>query len=397
MAGAMDMAGYAAALKHMYPHPRIENGTFKQNVTYAKISKNPNVGGEDWTRAVLYADIGGSSATFARAQANKSGTKQKAFKMTAVDGDYSLASIKGKVWRASQGNTKALLAVTKSQVDSAFNALISAVTTAAVTLTSRANISNFWPGQKLQFSASTTGAVRAVRSTVSKVNRRSDATTHITLASDPTGSGVAASDYIFIDGDAYDDDDYKCVRGLESWLPTSAPTAGDSFFSVDRSDDPVILAGNSIDSTGMTMEELLVEMAMECAEQGGLDSGEGFAVFPFLNYKTLLLELGARKEYHDEKIAGVSFRGVKLNTEVGDITIFPDRNCVPGKGFMLDPRYWSCDSIGAYPGILDLDGVGKFLREAADDAYELRIGGYPQVSCGLPGSSAVAHSLPTAY
>jgi len=390
---AVDMTAYAAALKRMYPQKKIENATFRKNVLYAMLPKDTNVGGESWTRAVHYEDIASGSATFSVAQANKSASKKVAFRMTAVE-DYSLASIKGKVWRASQGNTKALLQVTKSEVDSAFNvqkrrcgihsyrdgtgyvgrlASSSGISTTSLKLATRSDINNFGKGQKIVACSSTTGSVRADVATIASVNRRADATTHITTSEDMSAKADAwaNSDYLFFEGDAQNgaSNDHKVVDGLAAWLPTTAPTSGESHFGVDRSVDVVRLAGNDIDATGMTIEEAIIEAATECTEQGGEPD---MVVLPFLLWKQLGLELGSKKEYDDVKQAGINFRS-----------------------YVLTKRTWSFDSIGPHPGILDLDDVGRFLRESTDDAYELRVGGYPQLSCRLPGANAVIENLPT--
>jgi hypothetical protein len=413
---AVDMTAYAAALKRMYPQAKIENATFRKNAMYAMLPKDTNLGGENWTRAVHYEDLPSGSATFSVAQANKSASKKVAFLMTSVD-DYSLDYIKGKVWRASQGTTTALLQVTKSELDSAFNvqkrrrgihtyrdgtgvvgrlAASSGISTTSLKLLVRSDVNNFGVGQKLVAQSTTTAAVRADVATIAAVHRRADATTHITTSEDMSAKADAwvNSDYLFFEGDAQGgaSNSHKCVDGMQAWLPQTAPTSGDDHFGVDRSLDTTRLAGNVIDGTGMTIEEAIIEGATECTEQGG----EPDCVFmPFLLWKQLGLELGSKKEYHDEKVAGINFRGYVLYGPEGDLKVYPDRNCPGGEAYVITKNTWSCDSIGQMPGILDLDDVGKFLRESTDDAYELRCGGYPQLSCKLPGGNAVVHSLPT--
>jgi hypothetical protein len=409
---AVDMTAYAAALKRMYPQSKIENATFRKNTAFAMLPKAPGMGGESWTRAIHYEDIASGSATFSVAQANKAASKKEAFRITSVD-DYSLASIKGKVWRASQGNTKALLQVTKSELDSAFNVqkrrlgihmfregygkigAISSLSTTSIALTIRSDVNNIGVGHKLVAASSASGAIRADVATVATVNRRADATYHFTTSADMSAKADAwtAADTIFFEGDAVNNTGTnKVVDGFLAWLPTTAPTSGDDHFGVDRSSDPVRLAGNVIDGTGQTIEEAIIDGATECTEQGG---DPDCVILPFLLWKQLGLELGAKKEYHDEKIAGVNFRGYVLYGPEGDLKVYADRNCPGGYAFVLTKSTWSFDSIGPMPGILDLDDVGRFLRESTDDAYELRCGGYPQLSCRLPGANAVIQNLPT--
>jgi len=51
---------------------------------------------------------------------------------------------------------------------------------------------------------------------------------------------------------------------------------------------------------------------------------------------------------------------------------------------MLQMDTWTLNSLGAAPHILDLDG-NRMLREANNDAYEVRVGFYGNLSCNAPG------------
>ena len=413
---SLNMSAFQSALKRMYPHSRIENLTFRSNVAYAMLPKEPDVGGESWSIVVHYEDGPGRSAKFNIAQANKAGSKKVDFRLTAVE-DYSLASITGKVWAASKGNTKAFLTAAKSELDAAFNTakrscgisvfrngtgsigVISSGTTigsTTLTLSNRSDINNFGAGQYIVFSDADGGTLRdnGARRQIESINRSAGS---MVLDDVINASGsVETGDYIYIEGDAQNGtgNALERVSGLDSWLPTTAPTAGDSFFSVDRSVDVTRLAGNRINASGMTVEEALIEAGTIIAEQGG----EPDCCFvPFLVWKQLMLELGTRKVYREEKIAGVSFKGVEIICPGGTVTVYADRNCPAGKAYMLTKSSWRYYSIGNMPAILNLDDVGTFLREASADGYELRVGGYPQVGCMAPVQNGVIYNLPTTY
>lgn len=404
---ALNLTSYQAALKQMYPRSRIENLTFRNNPLLAMVRKNTNVGGENWKIPIQYEDIPSRSATFSTALANKSPSSKVAFLMTAVN-DYALASIEGKVWRASQGNAKAFLEASRSELDSAFNAMrrslgiamyrsgggavgrTTEVTGTTITLVTRRDVNNFGVGMRLKFAASDGGALRGgITPTVTAVNRGAGT---LTVDQSIAGvTGITTLDYIHPEGDGANAGSNLRMTGLLGWLPTTAPTAGDSHFGVDRSVDVVRLAGNRINCTGLSMEEALIRTATEIGEQGGMPDT---CMLPFNLWEQLGLELGAKKEYGDVQVAGVHFKTLNVHSPEGTVRVLADRNCPSGYGFMLTLGTWTLYSIGPCPGILDLDRVGAFLRETSADAYELRVGCYPQLGTHSPGHNAVMYNLP---
>lgn len=406
----LNMTTYAAALKEMYPKSRIENLTFQNNPLLAMMPKDTSVGGTQWKVPVQYEDIAGQGATFATAQANKDVSRKVAFNLTAVR-DYALASIDGLTWRSSLGNNKAFLAANKSELDSAFNAMkrslgiamyrsgngeigrINAtVSGTTLTLVTRRDINNFARGMKIVFAATAAGALRdsGEALTVNSVNR--SAGSMVVSADLSTISGITSQDFIFREGDAANNSTKLKMTGLLGWLPTTAPTSGDSHFGVDRSADSVRLAGNIINATGLTVEEAFIRAVTETAEQGGAPD---HIFCPFNVWEQLGLELGSRKEYADTEVAGIHFRGMKLYSPEGEVKVYADRNCPSGNAFLLSMKTWTLYSVGECPGILDLDDVGTFLRESTSDSYELRVGAYPQMGCVAPGHNAVLTNLPT--
>lgn len=407
---SLNLTTYAAALKQMYPRGRVENLTFQNNPFFAMVPKNPNVGGENWKVPVHYEDIAGRSATFSTAQSNKNVSRKVAFLLTAVS-DYALASIDGLVWRSSQGNAKAFLEASKSELDSAFNAIRRSIGIAmyrsgggsigrinatvsgtTLTLTNRRDINNFGRGMSIVFSETDGGALRdsGEALTVNSIDR--GAGSMVVSADLSTISGLTASDHISVEGDAANAGSNIKVSGLAAWLPSTAPTSGDSHFGVDRSADAVRLAGNIVSASGYTVEEAAIRAVTEVAEQGGSPT---HMYVPFNVWEQLGLELGSKKEYADTEVAGVHFKGLKIYSPEGEVKVYADRNCPAGTGYLLSMPSWTLYSVGQAPQILDLDRVGAFLRESTADAYELRVGAYLQLGCCAPGHNAVITNLPT--
>ena len=67
-----------------------------------------------------------------------------------------------------------------------------------------------------------------------------------------------------------------------------------------------------------------------------------------------------------------------------EIRILPDQNCPSDVAYMLQMDTWTLNSLGGAPHILDLDG-NRVLRQASEDAYEVRIGFYGNMACNAPG------------
>ena len=129
------------------------------------------------------------------------------------------------------------------------------VGSAIIDLVKDTDVTNFEVGMKLQASATKSGgSVRTGTIEVASVNRTAT-TNQITCTGNLTAgiSAIAQSDYLYVQGN-YD----STVTGLEGWIPTTAPTSGDSFFGQDRSTDATRLGGQRIDGSSMTIVESLI-------------------------------------------------------------------------------------------------------------------------------------------
>jgi hypothetical protein len=175
------------------------------------------------------------------------------------------------------------------------------------------------------------------------------------------------------------------VSGLAAWLPATAPTSGDNFFSVDRSKDVTRLAGIRFDGSALPIEEALVAAASRVAREGGKPD---HAMLNYSKYSDLEKALGSKVQYVDLKAtAEVGFRGMLINGPRGPIKVVPDQNCPANRCYMLQMDVWKLYSLGKAPKILDADGL-KMLRETGADAVEVRVGYYAQIGCRAPGWNA---------
>ena len=381
------MTTFAAALKQHYTDEKIENMVYKDNPFLAMISKYEDFGGENLKLPVKYGIPMGRSATFADAVANKSASQLKAFLLTRK-ADYAIASIANETIEASKGNANAFIEAATFEIDGAIESatrslavslfgdgsgslgIVGALSTTTftddtVTLETIQDITNFEVGMQLNFGAD------IVNKEISSINR--DTGVFILGAA----SAAATTESIYVDGDKD-----NMLTGLGGWLPSTAPTSGDSFFGVDRSADSTRLAGIRFDASSLPLEEGLIGAAARVAREGGKPD---VCFVNYSNFADLEKALGSKVSYIDQKVnPEIGFRGILIHGPRGPIKVIPDQNCPNNVAFMLQLDVWKLYSLGKAPKILDSDGL-KFLRESTADAVEARIGYYAQLGCRAPG------------
>jgi hypothetical protein len=396
---SLDLTSFAGALKEHYAGQTVQNMVYKNNPWLAMVSKYEKFGGKNYPLPLIYGNPMGRSATFATAQANKTASKIVEFLLTRKQ-DYALASITNEVLEASMGNANAFMEAATCEIDGAINAAArslaigmfgtgsgslgsiasSSFGVTTITLNNLNDITNFEVGMVLK--AATTEAATTLRAgsvTLTGVDRDAGTLT----ASGNWSAGIAAiaqNDYLVVEGDATNK-----IKGLQAWLPYVAPTAGDSFFGVDRSVDASRLAGIRQDGSSKPIEEALIDVAARLGREGG---SPDICFLDFSSYASLEKALGSKVQYVGEKIADVGFSGLQIQGPKGIIKVFADQNCPSQYGFMLTKDTWKLYSLGAAPKILDSDGM-KMLREASADSVEVRVGYYAQLGCNAPGFNGI--------
>lgn len=314
--------------------------------------------------------------------------------------DYSLASIDNETLEASKGNANAFMEAATTEIDGAIASCSrrlaialyrsgsgsvgqanASVTGTSLQLKNADDVTNFEVGMELVFStADGGGSVKSGKVTVNGVNRDSGLLTVDAMTAIDGGTGVAANDFIFQEGD-YD----ERLKGLAAWVPSSAPSST-PFFSVDRTADVTRLAGIRFDGSALPIEEALISAASRVAREGGKPD---HCFMNYSKYADLEKALGSKVQYIDLKVnAEIGFRGIVINGPRGPIKVIPDQNCPSDKAYMLQLDVWKLYSLGKAPRILDTDGM-KMLRESSADAVEVRVGHYSQLGCRAPGFNAV--------
>lgn len=415
MPAAMTQSAVAGILKELYDDQKVQWLTYKDNPFFAMMHKETKFPGKYFPNPVVYGLSQGGSATFASAYNNQSSPLVAEFLVTRVS-DFSLATIDGQLLAAAQTDPGAFIDGSELMIDAAWQTAVNRLASAqfrngAGTIGQLASISNVSgtnylvtltnPDDAVQFEVGQTvlavqnvdgsGTQSSVAGAISAVDRNLG-TFNITLSS---ATNWTANYYLATQGDlptttnnnfqpsgSTTTNSLLKLAGLQAWLPLSSPGGGDSFFGVNRSLDPTRLAGVSFDATGLSLEEGIQQGTGRIAMQGGkADVG----VCSYATYTALIISLGSKVQYVDEKIGEIGFRGVQVNGANTVMSVFPDRSCPDGYIFALEMDSWVMRSQNEAPHILKYMDEIEILRVPGVDSAELRIGMYGNMYCKKPG------------
>lgn len=394
----LNLTAMNAALKELYDGQVVENLVYADNPFLALVPKKTDFGGKYKPVPIITGVSQGRSATFSNAQGNQSPVQIQSFLLTRV-ADYSLATIDNQTMLASRTDKMSFLEGAKLVVDGAFRSItnslasslfrsgtgsigaIGSISTGVITLSNANDVVQFEVNQTLQANATDGGTPRAALGYVIAVNRSLGTVTVSATAlggAAGTPSGWTAADFLLVQGDVN-----AKVKGLAAWLPDVSPTSGDSFFGVDRSQDVTRLAGIRYDGSAQSIEEALIDSSSLLAREGGKPD---VCITNFATYAALEKSLGSKVQYVDMKgPAEIAFRGIMVNGANSMIKVFPDRNCQPQKGYLLQMNTWCLNSLGEAPQILRYGDGLEMLRVSNADAGEVRIGYYSNLSSNAPG------------
>ncbi len=403
------MTTTAALMNELFPDG-LEPILYEESPSWGMVKKWKKFGGKGKHMAWEFAPSGGASSVFANAQANKSaGSYERPF-ITRVK-EYALASMDGEAQEASEGDEVAVAEVFETAMNGAlynlnrsvsFNAFrngggargqlaaaTSGVGTTTITLTSTSSMQGFEKNMWVNASATdgTSGTVLAGKAQITGVNRTARTLT-TTAAWNTLIPGITDSYYLFRDGDFG-----NVIKGFQAWIPDSAPTAGDSFFGIDRSDDPDRLAGIRYAPGSGTTEEILVAASALAFDFGAKPD---LVIMHPLDHANLVNSMSTKNKIEVNAVdkPTIGYKGVELMGATGAMAVLSDPMCQRYKAWMLTQDTWEDWCLGDIPRVLDRDG-NKVMREPNADADELRVGGYLQRVCKNPGKN-VNITLPTA-
>lgn len=395
-----DLSSFSAAMKELYDDQKLQDLYYRNNPFWALVPKDEGFVGE--TKPIpIISGAAMASSNFTYALSDQAAATTHRFALTRKK-NYSVATIDNETLKAGATDLGAFLRPAKFATDRALKAVanaismslfrsgtgsrgrISSISTGVITLTNASDVVFFEVNQTLQANATDGGTPRAALGYVIAVNRAAGT---VTVASSGMGgsaadpSGWTTNDYLLVRGD-----NNAMISGLQGWLPTSAPTSGDNWYGVDRSQDPTRLAGVRYDGSALSIQEALVQGSQLLDREGG------FPDFCFMNHASmaaLINALGSKVQYEDlEGPAGIGFKAVKVYGANTEIKVIADRNCPAQTAYLLQMDTWKLESLGRAPYI-ETYGGPEWLRMASSDAAELRVNSYANLRTDAPGWNAV--------
>ena len=388
-----------AALKELYKGQQVQNVAYNESSRpfLSMLKKNTGFGGVGYPLPVSYEHTGGRSFTFSTAQSNVVGTKNVQFLIDVVP-NYSVAKITNDALLRSRNDKVAFLNGLKYEVNGAIARLsndiesalfrngsgaigvVSGTPTTTATLASADDIVNFSVGQSVVFADTEASALRsATPSVITAVDR--DAGTITAATSFATTSSAADGDYIFTEGDYDSASDLNKIRGLDAWLPSSAP-GSTAFFSVNRSVDPTRLGGLRYTGSSAAIEESVIGGASRLGRECG--AVPDVALMNYSTYRRLINELGSKVQREQGGKAQGGFSGVDVYGPRGLITCKPATFCQDDIIWLLTSNSWELVSMEDPVQIITQDGL-RIRAVSNADTWEVRVGSYSQLACNAPG------------
>lgn len=402
----LDMTAFDAGLKVRYTDDAVADLVYEVGgPLFDLMPKYEKFTGKQMVVPLIWGDPQGVSASVSNAVTQSTaGTNQQgkiAGFAIAHKRYYGVASIDNLTIEASGDKEGAFLEAAEFQIDGILRQVgkntgvqmfragwgdvgkISSIGSSIITLTKKEDACNFEVGQTVVFSSSQNAATlrdsgNAVAVTV--IDRNAGT---VTIASTP--SGVVANDFIFPQGDRENSatPSRQVIAGLESWLPSSAPSST-SFFGVDRSSDVTRLGGLRLDgTTGGAIQELLYEAAALVAREGGKLS---HFFMPFSKWIALEKSFDGKATVVTESggTASIGYEAIVVRGPKGSIKCVADAYCPADRIFGLSMPTWKLYSLGKAVRIFDTDG-NKLLRESTSDAVQVRAVSYREMACSAPG------------
>lgn len=401
------LSDYEDLLKTQYPKARLEDLVSFDCPLYKILPKDPNFKGDSAVVPLHTRNTNRASSDFSTASNNTGTAGTNKFIITRQK-DYGLASLDRETMMASEGNEAAFLSLFKFYMDDAIDAVgnslkiklygsgsgklgkISADSDTSgetIYLDAYGDCIKFQPGMVIQFSqtegsgglrdSGNTAEVRAVDPDLGTVTFTEPITS--------TVSGVSAGDTMYRKGDYA-----KGITGLAGWIPSVSPVQGDNFMGgVDRSVNPVILAGHRTTASGSSIRQDLIQLATKIGSYGGRPD---YALLSFATWNTLANEISGSSgdiRYIDPKSGelNIPFETILLRAPGGLIRCVADTYCPDGVKYIIQSNVWKLRSLGQTPHIFANDG--KMIRESGSDSYEVRVGYYAQLACEAPSWNGV--------
>lgn len=408
---------------------------FNKNRMLSMVDKDETemgLGGSYFPIPVLYDVGGGGSANLGTAQTYQTAPATAQFQLTTVN-VYRVGSIQNQFLRASAQNIGAFMPAAKMNVKSLYmgaandiayqmfsdgsgvrgtfgaNGGSGTIASGVITLDNLGQVYQFSVNMALNaFSISGQTATQSTGGAIGYVIGVDTGAGTVTVSATLQGAAGTPSNwstsfpYLGRAGDTLfstnglNSANMLCIAGLGAWIPSVAPGPSDSFFTQNRSVSPTKLAGLRFAGSAESIQDCLIDGTNQLAAQSS-EAGDPDVIFTNpVSYQTLVKNLTGQGQYQmirakiNEEVE-ISFKALVLPTANGEISIIQDRNCPAQTAYILTMKTWKLRSLGKIPQFLTFPGFYDMLGFPipGQDAVEIRVGGYLNLTCNAPGANAV--------
>lgn len=187
---------------------------------------------------------------------------------------------------------------------------------------------------------------------------------------------LAANNYLSLRSDSN-----AVTLGLESWIPFGGPTST-LFGGVNRQVFPTRLAGNYLDGTQLSIEEIFIQAPVQQARQSNKPLTHFLLSWNTLG-KLMKSQISKVAIVQDTEFENISFRGFNVYTPQGEVTVIPLRNCSDNRIYGINIDTWDYIHLGDPIQLWDFDG-NEGLRQAQAEGIEYRFITMGNVVCHEP-------------
>ena len=395
---AISVSSLDNATQELWPERDVQWEFFTNAPFLGEVQKS-QITEDTWHHQIPYTTGTGVSNTFAKAQENEGPARYAEFSMSTIE-EYATFKITGKALRLIERNSKSeirkirqngdrVLTLLKNKIAASMfgngggsvGVIESGSGTSTLTLEVGAQMKVL--ARDIQVVSDDTDGTPSGATddgeavTLTGVDREAR---QITQAGTWNANGnFATGDNIFIEG---------CLGGYMTgafgWIPATAPSSGENFKGVDRSVDPLILAGLRLVATAAehgTIENALIDCVSRLEDYGSFPKS---VYMNPVDVGKFSRELGTRVVHerrpaidsNGKEIATIGYKGIKIvGAGGGDVVVMGDPWCPRDVALITDPRDWTLYSIGPWVGWLKHDGREIFTVYNADQ-IEGRFGGY---------------------
>lgn len=396
------VAGSQAALKVLYPKGELPKSINDNFVLHKRLKKDTDFVGELAYVPIQNANPQGSSADFTQAQASIyqgnylrfALTRVQHYGVTRVTGEAAEAAVKSEgalvdLWdNETRGIATTEMGVLETYLYGNGDATLGtmggsgSVAATSITLAAGTNMNYFELNMTIG-AVSAVGLSPTVRSGTARITGIDRRNRTLTFASNLSTliASVANTDYFVRAGDAAGAS-ANVITGLDEYVKGGSSPG--TLFGLNRSTDPVRLAGQSIDYSGWAMEDAVVDASAQAGFHG-------------IGYPDVLvcnnIELAAMKKSMSGKLVynrpggsegKYGFSSLMIEGENGPIEVLADPFCPRNKAWLLKLDKFSLFSLKAAPHLAKYDGI-EFLRRPDADAYEVRFAFWGNIKCKNPG------------